>query len=245
MKTSNRVPRFLINQKIDDKDEVVITDQDINHQLINVLRLKEPDPIVLLDGFGRVFHGKAKVLSKKESVFAEEKTESFSKDNKRIIHIVPSLLKHNNVELVLQKCTEIGVDAFHPIISERTEKVNLNLDRAKKIIKEAFEQSEKVFMPEIDETKTLEEFLSENFSEGKEGSKKVFALDFNSESFKISEFKKMTGEIYFLAGPEGGWGEKDLELFEKYGIKKITLGPQILRAETASISASALMLLGE
>lgn len=245
MKTSNRTPRFLIDQEIGTSKEVSIADLDVNHQLINVLRLKVGDSIVLLDGLGKVFCGKAKTLAKKESVFIQEKLETFLKENKQSIHIVPSLLKHNNVELVLQKCTEIGATSFHPIVSERTEKVNLNPVRARKIIKEAFEQSEKVFLPEIDETKTLEEFLSENFSGKERETKNIFALDFNSETLKISDFKNMTGEIYFLAGPEGGWGDKDLELFEKFGIKKITLGSQILRAETASISASALVLLGE
>jgi len=78
-----------------------------------------------------------------------------------------------------------------------------------------------------------------------ENNPKIFALEFSSEEFEFLKFRKMTGKIIFLIGPEGGWGEEDLKLFEKFNVNKISLGSQILRSETASISLSTLLFLGE
>lgn len=242
MKTSNKAPRFLINEKIDDMNEVSITDFDINHQIRNVLRLREGDRVVLLNGQGAAFHGVIKSLTKDKTVVSKHKVDIYKRKTNVSLKIAASILKKDNFEYVLQKCTEIGVDNFQPIVSERTEKSNLNFDRLNKIIKEAFEQSERLVIPKIFPIKTLEEFLSEEVLQKQ--SSKIFVLEFNSPLLKISEFKN-NKDITFLVGPEGGWGEEDIKIFEKFNIEKISLGDQILKAETASIAVSALMLLGE
>ncbi len=241
MKTSNKVPRFFINQPIKESDqEISISDFDINHQIRDVLRLKKGDKIILLDGLGKAFFGKVKIFLKKNSIFSKEKLKSISTGYQQSVKLSPAVLKKDKFEYLIQKCTEIGVESFHPIISERTEKTNLNFERLNKIAKEASEQSERYFLPKINLIKTLEEFLIENQKE-----KNIFALQFNSKKIKISDFKKKKESVIFLIGPEGGWGEKDLKLFEKYKVEKISLGEQILRAETASISVASLILLGE
>jgi len=242
MKTSNKAPRFFIKQKISENHEMVIGDEKIIHQIKNVLRKKEGDQIIFLDGNGSEFFGNISKISKKEIIFKKDNITFHKKNNfemeKQKIIFAPAILKKDNFEFVLQKCIEIGVQKFQPIISERTEKNNLNFDRLEKIVKEASEQSEKIFLPEVFGTKKIEEFLS------KQNTKNIFVLEFNSLEFEISKFKKMKDEIIFLIGPEGGWGEDDLKLFEKFNIEKISLGPQILRAETASISLAALLYLG-
>ena len=70
-------------------------------------------------------------------------------------------------------------------------------------------------------------------------------MEFNGENSEIFKFKKITGEIIFLIGPEGGWGESDFEIFKKFNVKKISLGSQILRAETAAIALAVLLFLGK
>jgi 16S rRNA (uracil1498-N3)-methyltransferase len=248
MKTSNKAPRFFIEKKLD-QQEILIQDKNIIHQLQKVLRKKTNDEIVLLDGNGKEFFGTIKEISKKEIIINRDKitiheSEKYETDDKNILNtnkviLAPSILKKDNFELVIQKCTELGIKNIQPIISERTEKDNLNFERLEKISKEASEQSEKIFLPEIFETKKLEDFLS------RQTSKNIFTLEFNYEEFEISKFKKMSGEIIFLVGPEGGWGETDIKLFEKFKVKKVSLGQQILRAETASIALSSLLFLGK
>ena len=235
MKTSNKAPRFFIAEKIYDEslseNKLIISDEKIIHQIKNVLRKKEGESVVILDGRGSEFFGTIFELSKKEIKIEKDKINFYEKDN---------------FEFVMQKCTEIGVKNFQPIISERTEKDNLNFERLEKITKEASEQSEKIFLPEIFQTKKLEEFLIEKTNNlSNESNFKIFALEFSFKKYEFSKFRKITGEIIFLIGPEGGWGEEDLKLFEKFNVEKVSLGSQILRAETASISLATLLLLGE
>lgn len=243
MKTSNKAPRFFIDEKISDTTELIIRNEKIIHQIKNVLRMSEGRRVVFLDGRGNEFFGIIEKISKSELFLKKEKINFYTKDNfeneNQKIIFAPAILKKDSFELLLQKCTEVGVKKFQPIISERTEKNNLNFERLEKIIKEASEQSEKIFLPEIFETKNLEEFLSE------QNTKNIFALEFNSENFSNISFSEIYGEIIFLVGPEGGWGENDLELFEKFNVKKISLGEQILRAETASISLASILFLGK
>jgi len=251
MKTSNKAPRFFINQKISKEtkfnQELIISDKEVVHKLKNVLRKNEGDSVVFLDNEGFEFFGIISKISKMEIRVEKNKIEFYKKDNSenknQKIILAPAILKKDNFEFVLQKCTEIGIKNFQPIISERTEKDNLNFERLEKIIKEASEQSEKIFLPIISKTKKLEEFLLEQKKLSPQ--KNIFTLEFNSADFKISKFKRMGKEIIFLVGPEGGWGENDLNIFEKFNVKKVSLGSQILRAETASISLSSLLLLGE
>jgi 16S rRNA (uracil1498-N3)-methyltransferase len=244
MKSSNIAPRFFIEEDLN-QEEILLKDKNIIHQIQKVLRKKVGDEIILLDGKGIEFFGEIKEISKKEILISKIKnnfyeSEGVVKNKKQKIILAPSILKKDNFELVIQKCTEIGINNFQPIISERTEKNNLNFERLEKISREASEQSEKIFLPKILETKTIEEFLSEE----KEKGDKIFALQFGSPKISKEEIENISEGIIFLVGPEGGWGESDLELFEKFNVQKISLGQQILRAETASISLSSILLLG-
>lgn len=242
MKISNKAPRFFINKDLD-QEEILIFDENIIHQLQKVLRKKVGDEIVLLDGKGKEFFGNLKQISKKEIIVEKNKIEKYDEENfdtnnlSQKIILAPSILKKDNFELVIQKCTELGIKKIQPIISERTEKINLNFERLEKISREASEQSEKKFLSKISEIKKLEDFLNEN----KES--KIFVLQFNSSKIDVSKIKNTKEDIIFLIGPEGGWGEQDLEIFEKFNVEKISLGSQILRSETASIALSSLLLL--
>jgi len=256
MKISNKAPRFFVSENLN-LEEVLIKDKNIIHQLQKVLRKKVSDEVVLLDGEGIESFGVIKEISKKEVVLEKQKMKIHQKENyddagdglenfsKKII-LAPVILKKDNFELVIQKCTEIGIKNFQPIISERTEKDNLNFERLEKISREASEQSEKIFLPKIFDTKTLEKFLIEKTQNKNEN--KIYALQFNSAKIEINKIKNFSKtnsdkELIFLVGPEGGWGEEDLKLFEKFNLENISLGNQILRSETASISLSSLLLL--
>ncbi len=133
---------------------------------------------------------------------------------------------------MVEKCTEIGAAAFHPIIVERSEKKDLNTERLRKIAIEAAEQSGKVTIPEIFEPTDLETAIK-NFDG------QIFALDFGGKDLPA----KLETKVGILIGPEGGWTDKERELFGKNKIASVSLGSQILRAETAAIAISSLILL--
>ncbi|MCB9805764.1 16S rRNA (uracil(1498)-N(3))-methyltransferase [Candidatus Nomurabacteria bacterium] len=232
--------RLFIDQKIEENQEITLTNPQVIHQVRDVLRLKKGDSLILLDGSNKEFLAKVKIIMKSKLVFevdvAGRRGRSTWQVDRPSVKLFISMIKKDKIEWVLQKCTEIGVDEFHPIISERTEKAKINVERAEKIIKEASEQSERTTLAKLFEIETLENVL-----QGCETP--IYVLHMSGELVDLSQLKSKK-EISILVGPEGGWGEKDLKLFEKYNVKIISLGDQVLRAETASVAVSSLVLLG-
>ena len=149
--------------------------------------------------------------------------------------IFASLIKKDKFEWVLEKCTELGVSHFVPVISERSEKKDLNIERAEKILKEASEQSERGILPTICEPLSLREALENTDFP-------VFAFNLDGEKSDFEKIKTFE-RVGILIGPEGGWGKKDSEIFKEKNILCVTLGLQVLRAETASVAVASKILL--
>lgn len=230
-----KLQRFFIEQEIEAGKEVIITDADFVHQIFHVFRKKAGDEIVLLDNSVFEFLSQITSLNKKEvslKILNKKEVENILKNE---VILFASLIKKDKFEWVLEKCTELGVSKFVPVISERSEKKGLNIERARKIIKEASEQSERGFMPEICEPITLDEATKELKCE-------AIVLHLTGESLNAEKLKSI-GKIGLFIGPEGGWGEKDIAIFEKNNIPFVTLGSQVLRAETASMAVASKLLL--
>jgi 16S rRNA (uracil1498-N3)-methyltransferase len=235
-----KLHRFLITQKITNFDEIVITDSELNHQLKNVLRLSPNDQIVLLDGKGLVINAQAILVSKKESIFKvlNREIKSFDLPVKHSVKLAPAILKKDKYELVIQKLTELGVDEIHPIVSDRTEKLNLNFERLEKITKEAFEQSERILLPKIYETKNLKDKLEEI----KDKNYHVLYLEIEAPKIDINKLKSEK-EIFIFIGPEGGWSKADIDLFTQYKVSPVSLGQNVLRAETACLAIASVLMI--
>ncbi len=228
-----RLHRFYMDQKLEKGSDIRVENPELLHQWIKVFRLSPSDKVILFDGSGKEFDGYFKILSKKEAVLGIDKERKIKNTIPIELHIFQSLIKKDNFELVVQKCTELGAVAFHPIISERSEKKDLNMERLRKISIEASEQSGRADLPEIFEPENLETVVK-NFDG------KIFALDFEGQKLPAKIGGKKIG---ILIGPEGGWSDNERKFFKKSGIKSVSLGQQILRAETAAIAISSLILL--
>lgn len=220
----------------------------ILRQWRDVLRLKAGDPIILLNGLGDEFHAEIAGYTKDEATFSKGILKKNSNIPKVSVKLYSAMLKKDKFEWVLQKCTELGVSHFQPIISERTEKINLNFDRAEIIIREAAEQSEQGKLSVLSKTISLEEALEDckvNLSENNSDTETIyFALHMDGEKFETIQEKISTEKsVAIFIGPEGGWNEKDLEFFKTYNVPLISLGTSVLRGETASVAISALLLL--
>ncbi len=226
-----KLHRFFVTNIKEVGDEITVSDANVIHQIKNVLRLQKGDDLILLDSSGKEYFVKVKIILKSESIFSKEKVKSNPQDT-NTINLYFSIPKKDKAEWVLQKCTELGANNFIPVISDRTEKINLKRERAEIIIKEAAEQSEKVWLPKFHETVKLSEVLpSLKPSE-------TFYLDISTEKINIKKIKDISNLNIFV-GPEGGWSEKDKEIFSEYNIKSYSLGDFVLRAETASIAILA------
>ena len=131
---------------------------------------------------------------------------------------------------MIQKATELGVTKFIPVITERTVVRNINYERLIKIVTEASEQCNRLSIPEIDKIQKLDEFFKNN-----KDLNLIFG-DLNSDNKKLKINNKKL--LCILIGPEGDYTEVEREKILKYsGTQSIKLGNNILRTETAVISA--------
>ncbi len=229
-----RLHRFYINGQIG--KEVRIDDKELLHQWLKVFRLKASDRVIIFNGGDFEYEGYFKILAKNEAALVIDKERKVKKPTDIELHIFQSIIKKDNFELIVEKCTEIGTAAFHPLISERSEKKDLNLERLNKIAKEAVEQSGKTVLPKIFTPELLEKSIL-----GFDG--ELFALDFDGASLAETFTRNINKKNGVLIGPEGGWSDRERSLFKQKGIRSVSFGSQILRAETAAIAVSALLLL--
>lgn len=224
-----RLHRFYTTEKIESQDEVCITEERIVHQVQKVLRLNIHDRIVVFDGGGKDYEAeivdsdkkslKIKILESKK-VFVPEKK----------ITLFMSVIKKENFELVCEKATELGVTKIVPVVTERTLQKNLNRERVEKILVEASEQCGRGNLPILGDQMTLIEVI-ENYSD-------VFVCDLSEGNNQLSSTKLQTtthNQIGILIGPEGGWTEKEREMFKEKSMMTVSLGETVLRAETAGI----------
>ena len=205
------------------------------HYIVNVMRLKRGSKLNFFNKNGEwkseiIFLNKDRVevrfLEKIKEVNNLSKTE-----------LAICLVKKNPMDTILQKATELGISKIIPIISERTEVKELNLDRAKKIVIEATEQSNQLVPPEITEVIKLKDFL-QTFDKNS----KILFADVNSkDNLKNDDFKNVQS-FCILIGPEGDFSPAERELILKNSaVKPFTLSRNILRSDTAVISAISLV----
>ena len=209
-----------------------------SHYIKNVMRLKPGDTISLFNSMNGEWSAKI-VSHNKEN--AEFKVEKIIKTNKieHDIWLAFSLIKKNPLNIMIQKTTELGIQKFIPILSERTIVKEINTERLKKIIVEASEQSNRISVPKIEEIQSLKNFLDKFPNSGS-----LIFCDINCDKSDLKNIltKKNKGPICILIGPEGDFSEKERQLIiEKKEIFSLSLANNILRAETAAITAVAIV----
>ena len=157
------------------------------------------------------------------------------KDNEKNIWLAFSPIKQNPLNFVIQKGTELGVQKFIPILSDRTIVREVNIERIKKIIVEASEQSNRISVPEINKPDSLKNFLS---IFPKNGCLIFCDINSNQNNLKNIFEKKVDGPMCILIGPEGDFSENERKMIiDHKQTYSISLAKNILKAETAALSA--------
>jgi len=155
--------------------------------------------------------------------------------------LCPALLKKDRFDLVLEKATELGVGEINPVLMRRCVADKLNADRANTIVTEAAEQCARTALPAVAAPQKLETLLAEWPND-----RTLFFAD--ETAGKLAEpaesaFAAAGAPAALLVGPEGGFDDAEREMLRAHAkVKPITLGPRILRGETAAIAASALWM---
>lgn len=264
-----RIHRFYVSENIGDKKEITINSREQVNQIHRVFRLGTDDSIIVFYGSGYDYECRVKGF-KKDSIQLLITLSSKSRYMPvRDIYLCAGVLKKNTFEWIVEKATELGVTNIIPVMAERSEKKSLNMDRLKKIAIEASEQSGRGDVPMIDEVTKLGDVLS--ILKDKGG---VELIAFHTEEIYISsavprgrksvspeDVKRWKGEtandgsdtafskngsaIAIFIGPEGGWSPDEISMFHDNGVAFQRLGRQVLRAETAVVSALSLIVFGE
>ena len=213
-----------------------LQDGGLYHQWTKVLRFEVGREIVLFnDQSQERLYRIAKFGD--NAIHLELITEMESKTPNKEIYLCFSLLKKDKNDWVLQKCTELGVSHFIPIISERTEKTGFDVERAEKIVIEASEQCGRSDIPRIREPITVEKVIDEL-----SGKVELLVAEQSSLSHSSSINPQSSRPMGVLVGPEGGWTDSEKQLFTDKGLKHLALSDFTLRAETACIVASNLLV---
>ena len=207
------------------------------HYVKDVMRLKIGDKLSVFNTLGEwnaaiesyeKNRAKIKILGKVRD-----------KSNEKNIWLAFSPIKQNSLNFLIQKGTELGVQKFFPILSERTIVREVNIKRIKKIIVEASEQSNRISVPEIDKPELLKSFLTRFPKNGC-----LIFCDINSNQNNLKNIleKRIEGPICLLIGPEGDFSQNERKMIINLNqTHSITLAKNILKAETAALSAIAIV----
>lgn len=210
------------------------------HHAIRVLRKREGDEVRLIDGKGREFRGKIFEINwKKRTPLVRVKIEGLLREQKEspyeIIAIIP-LLKGDRTEFLIEKGTELGVTSFFIYISEHTV-VRVQEFRGERFLEKAIsslKQSGRLILPKIEFVGELKDWLS-GLDDACEEMRIVAHRESSVifRSFVEELFNSSIRRIYFAVGPEGDFSEEELTLLREKNFKPLSLGPYILRTETA------------
>tara|TARA_Y100000590_G_scaffold120329_1_gene137763 strand:+ start:77 stop:799 length:723 start_codon:yes stop_codon:yes gene_type:complete len=228
--------RLYFSDKIQ-SDLVAHLKKEQSHYIKDVMRLKEGDNFAVFNTQGE---WNATILTYKKKTAQIKILNKFrDKKNEQNIWLAFTPIKQNSLNFMIQKGTELGVQKFIPILSERTMIKNINIERIKKIIVESAEQSNRISIPEIKNLQPLKNFLSD-FS--KKGCLVFCDINCNTSNLKNILSKKDMGPVCILIGPEGDFSEKERKLIiDLNQAHSISLAKNILRAETAAIAAVTLI----
>ena len=197
------------------------------------MRIKESEVFSLFNISGE---WEAKILSISKSIVEFNITKKLrQEENPKELWLAFSPIKSNYFNFMIQKATELGITKFLPIIFDRTVVRKINKERLKKVIIEATEQSNRINVPVMEEPQSLNLFLKNNNTD-------LIFTDLNSENKKIDLNQLTSNPTCIIIGPEGDFSEKEREEILKYkGVQPIKINENILRSETAVISAISII----
>ena len=232
----NTKVRLYFSDKIHN-DLVSHLNKDQSHYIKDVMRLKIGDSFSIFNSQGE---WKVNIVTyEKRGAQIKILNRIRDKQNETDIWLAFTPIKQNPLNFIIQKGTELGVQFFLPILSERTMVKNINIKRIKKIIVESAEQSNRISIPKISNLVKLQDFLD---SFPKNGN--LIFCDINCEQSNLKSIlsKKNNGPTCVLIGPEGDFSEKERKLIiNLQQTQSISLAKNILRAETAAVAAITLV----
>ena len=207
-------------------------DKSQSHYVCKVMRIKENEVFSLFNSNGE---WEVKILKISKSIVEFNVTKQLrQKENFKELWLAFSPIKSNYFNFMIQKATELGVTKFLPIIFDRTIVRKINKERLEKVIIEAAEQSNRINIPVIEQPQNLKSFLKNDMD--------LIFTDLNASNKKIDQKMITANPTCVIIGPEGDFSEQERqEILEFKGVQPIKINENILRSETAVISALSII----
>ena len=208
-------------------------DKSQSHYLSKVMRKKENEFFSIFNSSGE---WEAKILNISKNLVKFKITKQLRhKANFKDLWLAFSPIKSNYFNFMIQKATELGVTKFLPVILDRSIIRKINKERLEKILIEATEQSNRIQIPKIEDPQSLNSFLNKYDVD-------LIFTDINSNNPKLDLKKLSKKPVCILVGPEGDFSESEREEILSYkGVQAIKINENILRSETAVISAISII----
>ena len=241
--TSNRF--FIEKEKLG--SSYAYLEGEEHHHLSRVARIRPKDKVWLFDEQGMTYLARVEEIEKEKTrLFILEKRKE--KDPKVKITLAQALLRSKKMEFIIQKATEWGIATFIPVMTSRSiikveEKTEKKIARWQKIAREASKQSQRAFSSSVLKPMPLRQLLKERKEE-----KKLLLSENRGKYLRDllisgsgNQGLKIPSSVIVLVGSEGGWSEEEELDILNHDYEAISLGNQILRAETAALSSVALI----
>ena len=236
---------YVKNEQIDNKKAVIIGD-DVKH-IKDVLRYNVGDTLDICDEDGVRYITNISSIEKTNINLDILDVSDYTTEPSINITLLQGMPKADKLELIIQKCTELGVTEIVPIMTDRVivkiddKSIDKKVERWRKIALEAGKQSGRQKIPNIQNPIKLKNMI-ENISKYD-----ILLLPYECEKEKtlksvLRNLDKNLKNIAIMIGPEGGFSEEEIRVLDLKNVEKVTLGPRILRTETAGLATVAMVL---
>ena len=214
-------------------DNTILLPEDEAHHALKVLRKKQGDSIIVVDGKGGWYNtslNNEDIKNCKLTII--EKKEKFNRPNQYIHIAIAPPKSHDRIEWFVEKAVEIGIQEITFIISQYSERNDIKLNRIKKRSISSMKQSLGAYLPRINRMIYLDQFIKHCTN----SEKYIGYLGSQNAKF-LPNIANSKNDYSIIIGPEGGFAIEEVELAKNYGFQMVSLGRNRLRTETAGIIA--------
>lgn len=233
-----RIPRIFTEQILQ-TGELAELEESASHHLSKVLRMQAGRELILFNGQGGEFAATIHEVSKKHVTVSVAAHTADNRESPLVLELAIGISRGERFEWVLQKATELGVTKITPLITERTEvkvggeRQEKIIDRWQQILVSACEQCQRNLLPQLATPQLIADWLQTVNSDLR------FVLHHRDSKTLPAEQKPQS--ISLLIGPEGGLSESEIAFALEKNFSVLTLGPRVLRTETAPVAAISLV----
>lgn len=235
-----RIPRFYLPEPLMVGQSLELPAELFRHA-IQVLRMQAGEPLILFNGEGGEYLAQLEQVGKRAASLSVQAFDPIERESTLHLTLVQAIIKPDKMDFALQKAVELGLSAFQPLMTQRSvvrtdkEKWEKKRQHWQAVASSACEQCGRTRLPQVLEPLTLNQYLN---TPVEQATRLILAPGVYP---RLSAVQPPHPALHVLIGPEGGFTDEEVAACLQAGVQAISLGPRILRAETASATVLALL----